>query len=241
MRCEELCLLHSPERDSLPLDDYLARLRRCDECPHASSDDPVVRSLLSRMREAARAHRRSQATIRKLEHEASEVASEIARYDTQLAKLERLQQISNEEMEAALAHQVARVRDQEREIEALAVPIIHAWDGVFVLPIIGTLTSARARVLTERLLEEVAVMRSHTAIIDVTGVGEIDTATADHLIRMVSALRLLGAAPILTGVTAEIARALVDLGVDLAEITTLRNVRQALQHHLRTIHATGNR
>lgn len=237
MRCVDVCLLEAPEGDSLPLDDFLARLRRCDECPHAESVDPVVRVLLARMREAAKAQRRAQAQIRKLEHEASEVAAELERYDAQLVKLERLQRVSSDEMEAALAQQVARVREQEREIEALAVPIIHAWNGVFVLPIIGNLTSARARVLTERLLEEVARAQTHTAIIDVTGVGDIDTATADHLIQMVSALRLLGAEPILTGVTAEIARALVDLGVELAGITTVRNVRQALLQHLRSVHA----
>ena len=239
MRCVDVCLLQSPERDTLTLDDYLVRLRRCDECPHQRSDDPLVRSLLARTREAARAQRRAQATIRKLEHEAAEVNVEIARYDTQLVKLERLQQVSNEEMEAALAQQVARVREQEREIEALALPIIHAWDGVFVLPIIGSLTSARARVLTERLLEEVVRARTRTAIIDVTGVVDIDTATADHLIRMVSAVRLLGAEPILTGVTADIARSLVDLGVELVGITTLQNVRQALRQHLRTTTGTA--
>lgn len=233
MRCIDVCLLQSPEAETLPLDEYLVRLRRCDDCPHAKSEDPLLRSLLARTRESAVALRRAHATIRKLEHEATEVSAEIDRYDAQLVKLERLQQVSSEQMEAALAHQVTRVREQEREIEALAVPIIHAWDGVFVLPIIGSLTSARARVLTERLLEEVASAHTHTAIIDVTGVGEIDTATADHLIRMVAAVRLLGAQPILTGVTAEIAQALVGLGVELTGITTLRNVRQALLQHLR--------
>lgn len=228
MRCLDLCLLESAEAASLSLDEYLARLRRCDDCPHAHGQDPLLRGLLARTQDAARALRRAHAEIRKLEQDAAEVARELEDYDAKLSKLERLQQVSTEQMEVALAEQVARVREQERELEALTLPIIQVLRGVLVLPIIGSLTSARARVLTERLLDEVARTRGHTAIIDVTGVTEIDTATAEHLIRMVGALRLLGAQSMLTGITASVAQALVGLGVELDDIVTVATVQQAL-------------
>ncbi|KIG19638.1 RsbR, positive regulator of sigma-B [Enhygromyxa salina] len=236
MRCEGTCLLESEAAQTLELDPFLAQLSRCDDCPHASADNPIVRLLFARASEAGRAHQRLLATIRKLEHEAAEVSAEVTRYDAQIAKLEHLQQVSSQEIEAALVHQVGRVRDQEREIEALSVPIIRILEGTIVLPIIGALTASRARILTERLLDEVARSQIHTPIIDVTGVGDIDTATANHLIRMIEALRLLGAQPILTGVTPEVAQSLVSLGVDLVGYTTLRSVRQALRYIARGSH-----
>ncbi|PRQ08107.1 STAS domain-containing protein [Enhygromyxa salina] len=209
MRCEGTCLLESEAAPSLELEQFLARLSGCDGCPHAADDSPIVRLLLARASEAARAQQQLQAKV----HE-----------------LEQSRQASSQEIESELNQQVNRVREQEREIEALSVPIIRIWEGTIVLPIIGALTASRARVLTERLLDEVARTHVHTPIIDITGVSDIDTATANHLIRMIEALRLLGAQPILTGVTPDVAQALVSLGVDLVGYTTLRNVRQALRH-----------
>jgi rsbT co-antagonist protein RsbR len=231
MRCEGTCLLETDAADQLPLSEWLTRLRRCDACPHTQpgGGEALVPGLLVRLREAGHELRRAAANVRKLEAEARDITRELDRYEQQITKLERMQQVSSEQIEAALAEQVARVREQEREIEALAVPIIHVWTGVIVLPIIGVLTSARAHVLTERLLAEVAEHRAHTPIIDLTGVGDIDTSTADHLVRMIASLRLLGARPILTGITPDVARMLVELGARLPDVLVLRNVRQALR------------
>ena len=230
MRCKPSCVLELEGDDAPPLKDFLTQLRRCDDCPHASeAAEPVFRRLLERSREAARDDRRKRATIRKLEHEAREVQLEVDRYELTITKLERLQTVSSEQIEVALREQLERVLAQEREIEALSVPLIHIWDGVIVLPIIGTLSAARADVLTARLLDEVSTAQRHTVIIDVTGVRGIDTSTANHIIDMVAALRLLGAKPVLTGVTPDVAQTLVALGVELSEVTTLRSVRQALR------------
>lgn len=228
MRCVDMCLLDDPAVAALSLDEFLARLRRCDGCPHAAGDDARLARLLARCRDAASSQRRLHADVRKLEHDIAELNAEAERSDREIAKLERLQQVSSEEIEAELARSVERVREQEREIEALSVPIIHVAQGVFVLPIIGALTAARAKTLTERVLDEIVRAHVGTVILDVTGVGDVDTATADHLIRMVAAMRLLGARPILTGITPDVAQTLAELGVALEGIATCRNVRQAL-------------
>ena len=229
MRCQSICILER-EDDELDLESFLKQLRRCDGCPHASdAGDPVLRRTLVRLRAAARSSRRKSATIRKLAHEQRELQVEIDRYESQITKLERVQVVSSEEIEAALRDQVERVLEQEREIEALSVPLIHIWDGVLVLPIIGAMSTTRAEILTTRLLDEVSARQLHTAIVDVTGVAQIDTHTANNIVNMMRALRLLGTRTLLTGVTPTIAQTLVGLGVELADVETLRNVRQALR------------
>ncbi len=231
MRCEDTCLLESEEGARLPLDTFLTRLRRCDGCPHASEDAaPAVRVLLARCREAAAARRRSRSELSKRERTIVELEEAIASYEARVAKLERLQQNSLRETEAELRMQIRLVAQQRYEIQELSVPIIHVWEDIFVLPVIGTLETERARVLTERLLDEVVKTQCKRPIIDVTGVGAIDNATADHLIRVFRALRLLGAKPILTGLNREVARTLVELSVDLSDIKVMRNVRQALMY-----------
>lgn len=233
MRCASQCVLESEAGAALELSALLKQVRRCRGCPHASSEDPLVAGLFSRLREAARATRRLDAERRKLAHELEEARTEATRYLDRMDKFERLQRISSEELEAALLEERERVRTQEGEIAALSAPLITISPGVIALPIVGSLGETRARILTERLLEEVSRARVRVPIIDLTGVREIDAVSVEHLLRMVGALRLLGARPVLTGVTPTLARAFTGLGVDLGEVVTLRSVQQALEREPR--------
>ncbi len=97
---------------------------------------------------------------------------------------------------------------------------MQVWEGVLVAPLIGTLDSQRTQQFMERLLERVVETNSPVTLVDVTGVPTIDTQTAQHLIDTISAVRLLGAQVILTGIRPAIAQTLVHLGVDLSDITT---------------------
>jgi PAS domain S-box-containing protein len=123
-----------------------------------------------------------------------------------------------------------RLRKQAQEIMEMAtVPIVHIWDGVVLVPLIGTLDSNRAQQLMERLLERIMKTGSPVAVLDITGVPTVDTQTAQHLIETVSAVRLLGAEVILTGVRPVIAQTLVHLGIDLSNIITRSSLMAGLR------------
>jgi rsbT co-antagonist protein RsbR len=129
---------------------------------------------------------------------------------------------------------VARQRD---EILELSTPVIQVWDNVLVLPIIGTLDSLRASRLTESLLERIAENQSEVVILDVSGVPAIDTDVAQHLLKTVEAARLMGAASILSGVRPETAQAIVHLGIELGNLRSRNNLKDALQLALRLVGA----
>lgn len=118
---------------------------------------------------------------------------------------------------------------QSREILEISTPVIQMWDGVVVAPLIGTLDSPRTQQFMERLLERVVETGSPIALIDITGVPAIDTQTARHLIETISAVRLVGAQVIVTGVRPAIAQTLVHLGIDLSDITTRSSLAAGLR------------
>jgi PAS domain S-box-containing protein len=113
-----------------------------------------------------------------------------------------------------------RIRQQSNEIRELSTPVMQVWQGVVVLPLIGTLDSQRAQQFMERLLERIVETNSSVALVDIMGVPTIDTRTAQYLIDTITAARLLGAQVVMTGIRPAIAQTLVHLGVDLSGITT---------------------
>uniref|UniRef100_UPI0026372477 STAS domain-containing protein n=1 Tax=uncultured Herbaspirillum sp. TaxID=160236 RepID=UPI0026372477 len=118
---------------------------------------------------------------------------------------------------------------QQAEMLELSTPVVKLWDGVLALPVIGTLDSARTQVMMESLLQRIVDTGSELAIIDITGVPTVDTLVAQHLIRTVTAIRLMGADCIISGVRPQIAQTIVHLGVDLQGITTKSTLAEALQ------------
>jgi rsbT co-antagonist protein RsbR len=108
---------------------------------------------------------------------------------------------------------------QQREITELSTPVVKLWQGVLALPIIGTLDSQRTQVVMENLLQTIVDQGASIAIIDITGVPTVDTLTAQHLLKTVSAARLMGADCIISGIRPQIAQTLVHLGVELNVIS----------------------
>jgi len=108
---------------------------------------------------------------------------------------------------------------QEREISELSTPVIKLWDGILALPLIGTLDSQRTGVVMENLLESIVAQSAEIAIIDITGVPTVDTLTAQHLLKTVSAARLMGADCIISGIRPQIAQTMVHLGVELTVVS----------------------
>ncbi len=118
---------------------------------------------------------------------------------------------------------------QAREIMEIATPVIQVWEGVVIAPLIGTLDSGRTQQFMEQLLVRLVDTKSSIALVDITGVPAIDTQTAQHLVETVSAVRLLGAQVILTGIRPAIAQTIVHLGVDLSGIVTRSSLTAGLR------------
>jgi rsbT co-antagonist protein RsbR len=118
---------------------------------------------------------------------------------------------------------------QAREILEVSTPVVQIWDGVVLVPLIGTLDSDRTHQVMEKLLTHIAETNSPIALLDITGVPTIDTQTARHLVETVSAVRLLGAEVFLTGVRPAIAQTLVHLGIDLSGVITRSSLAAGLR------------
>jgi rsbT co-antagonist protein RsbR len=119
---------------------------------------------------------------------------------------------------------------QTDEITEISTPVIRVWDGILALPIIGTLDSARTQVVMENLLQEIVESGSSMAILDISGVPAVDSLVAQHLIKTVSATRLMGAECIISGIRPEIAQTVVHLGIDLSNIITKATLASALAY-----------
>lgn len=118
---------------------------------------------------------------------------------------------------------------QQQELLELSTPVIEIWNGVLVLPIIGTLDSARTQIVMENLLQGLVRRSASVAILDISGVPTVDTAVAQHLLKTISAARLMGAECIISGIRPSIAQTIVHLGIDLASVNTKANLSAALQ------------
>lgn len=118
---------------------------------------------------------------------------------------------------------------QTDEITEISTPVIRVWDGILALPIIGTLDSSRTQVVMENLLQEIVESGSSIAILDISGVPAVDSLVAQHLIKTVSATRLMGAECIISGIRPEIAQTVVHLGIDLSDVITKSSLANALK------------
>lgn len=119
---------------------------------------------------------------------------------------------------------------QTDELAEISTPVIRVWEGILALPIIGTLDSSRTQVVMETLLEQIVQTESVIAILDISGVPAVDSLVAQHIIKTVSATRLMGADCIISGIRPEIAQTVVHLGIDLNNIVTKATLASALKY-----------
>jgi rsbT co-antagonist protein RsbR len=120
------------------------------------------------------------------------------------------------------------IKRQQQDLLELSTPVIKLFEGVLAVPMIGTLDSARTQVVMETLLQRIVETGSRLAIIDITGVPTVDTLVAQHLLKTVSAIRLMGAECIISGIRPQIAQTIVHLGIDLQGIASKANLADAL-------------
>lgn len=135
--------------------------------------------------------------------------------------------------EVELREKLQLIERQSATIRALATPIIQVWDEVLCLPVIGTVDSARTAEMMQALLESIVREQARYAIVDLTGVEVVDTSTADHLIQLFRAARVLGVDGILCGIRPAVAQTVVALGLELGSVKTMRSLRDALKWCIR--------
>jgi rsbT co-antagonist protein RsbR len=134
----------------------------------------------------------------------------------------------------------AVIARQQQELMELSTPVVKLWEGILALPLIGTLDSARTQVVMESLLQQIVESEATIAIIDITGVPTVDTLVAQHLLKTVAAARLMGADCIISGIRPQIAQTIVQLGVDLNEVTTKASMAAAFRLALQRSGQTDN-
>jgi len=130
------------------------------------------------------------------------------------------------------------IRQQQEAIRELSTPVLQVRERLVILPIIGILDNQRARQLTEQLLKGIRTHRAKVVVIDITGVPEIDSTVANHLVQTVEASRLMGASVIITGLSSEIALTLVTIGVDLSKMNAVGDLQGGIEQAQRLLGTT---
>ena len=179
----------------------------------------LKRPLLARIRKEVAADADALATVT---WSATELLDKLGLYTTEVYQKSREEVITR----------------QQQELLELSTPVVKLWDGILALPMIGTLDSARTQVVMESLLQRIVETGAEIAIIDITGVPTVDTLTAQHLLKTVTAARLMGADCIISGIRPQIAQTIVHLGVDLGAVITKATLADAFR---RALEMTGQR
>jgi rsbT co-antagonist protein RsbR len=140
-----------------------------------------------------------------------------------------------EKMQKELEGKLAKIQEQQKTIMQqqedlleLSSPVSKVWDNTLILPVIGTLDSQRTQIMMENLLQKIVETGCTISILDITGVPTVDTQVANHLLKTVTAARLLGAECIISGISPAIAQTIVHLGIDLSSIRTKATLQDAM-------------
>ena len=133
---------------------------------------------------------------------------------------------------AELEQKLTLIEAQRQEIHALSTPILDVWDDVLAVPLVGVLDHGRALEITEKLLQRMVDTGTRWTLLDLTGVEQVDEATADHLVKLARAVKLVGGRCVVTGVSPATADAFVSLGQGLGDLRCLPTLRDGLRHCL---------
>lgn len=125
------------------------------------------------------------------------------------------------------------ISDQAETLLELSTPVIRLWDGIIAVPLVGTLDSARTQVVMEKMLDTLVATGAEHAVLDITGVPTVDTEVAQHLLKTVMAVRLLGAECTISGIRPQIAQTIVSLGIEFGDVATKATLADALAYALR--------
>jgi rsbT co-antagonist protein RsbR len=132
-------------------------------------------------------------------------------------------------IETYLAQRERTIRVQQEAIREISTPVLPLRERLLLLPIIGAIDPPRAQQLTTQLLQSIRAHRAKAVVMDITGVPTVDSAVANHLIQTVQAARLMGAMVIVSGLSPEVAHALVRIGVDLSAVNTVGTLQDGIE------------
>jgi len=121
-----------------------------------------------------------------------------------------------------------RIQEQSRALLEMSTPVTEIWEGILLLPLVGIIDSKRAMDVMTATLAKIAETQARVFIMDISGVGVVDTAVANHLIKITQATRLMGCESTISGISASIAQTIVELGIDVGSVTTTATMRDAL-------------
>src|SRR3990172_8215439 len=155
--------------------------------------------------------------------------TELERAEAQLRKAHQELEVRVQERTAELTKAMELLKEQQKAFMEVAVPVVKVWNRVLLVPLIGVFDSARAQLTMETLLTAIENTQPKVAILDVSGIPVVDSLVAKHLIRTVSAVKLMGAECIVTGIRSRISQTIVQLGVDLSGITTRTALAEGLK------------
>jgi rsbT co-antagonist protein RsbR len=133
-----------------------------------------------------------------------------------------------------IQNQQETIRKQQEDMLELSSPVTKVWENILILPVIGTLDSRRTQIMMENLLENIVSTGCTIAILDITGVPTVDTQVANHLVKTITAARLLGAECIISGIRPAIAQTIVHLGIDLSSVKTKATLQDAMRYAFRS-------
>ncbi|MBW8638623.1 STAS domain-containing protein [Hoeflea sp. WL0058] len=141
-----------------------------------------------------------------------------------------IDQISLHAIESLVEKREATIERQRAEMTEVSAPVVKIWDRIVTVPLIGTLDSFRAQTVMENILDAIVQWEAEVAIIDITGVSTVDTLVAQHLLKTAAAVRLMGAECVICGISPKIAQTVVNLGVELPNITTRVDLESGLAY-----------
>jgi anti-anti-sigma regulatory factor len=162
--------------------------------------------------------------LKERQHSLEQARQELVIEVEERARAEEALKVANED----LCLRLETILEQQKLIARMSVPVIHVWDGVVALPVVGMLDEERVRRLSESMLDTASRTDIRIIIVDLTGIEIVRDDAARHLADVAQAARLLGRRCLFSGVSAVLARALIDAGLDLSNLTFLPNVRSAI-------------
>jgi anti-anti-sigma regulatory factor len=119
----------------------------------------------------------------------------------------------------------------------MSTPVTPIWEGILLLPLLGIVDSTRTQDIMNKVLIEISQSRAKVFVMDISGVGSMDTGVANQLIRITKATQLMGCETIISGISPSIARTLVELGINIGEIRTTATLRDSFELALKTVGA----
>lgn len=132
-------------------------------------------------------------------------------------------------IDAYIAANIETLGRHQAAIRELSTPVIKVHDQVLLLPLVGAIDSERAQQIMETVLLRVIAEKARVIIVDIAGVPVVDTRVADHLLKTTAAVRLVGGKVILTGISAQVARTIVQLGVDISSMYTVAELSEGIE------------